>query len=206
MKLSVRSNCLARNMLYTLSSRVRKDNLVIFESRQQQAISEQHSKVDALTGLFNRRWLDDSLPPLALHAQTQPAAICVLLLAVYHFKCYNDNPGHHSDDCDLSGVGKTLGENIRPYAYAARYGGEEFMLVLPDCSVQAAAKLVSGICESFSELTFPVGEKSFHVTLSAGVAGINDFESGESALEAADQALYRRKRGGRAGVTIRDAQ
>jgi diguanylate cyclase (GGDEF)-like protein len=83
-----------------------------------------------------------------------------------------------------------------------RYGGEEFLVVLPQCDVSSATELIRGIGESFSELSFVAGENSYQVTLSAGIAAINDFTTGEDALNAADQALYNRKRGGRNGVTV----
>jgi diguanylate cyclase (GGDEF)-like protein len=83
-----------------------------------------------------------------------------------------------------------------------RYGGEEFLVVLPHCPVPAAAELIQGIGESFAELSFSAGESSFQVTFSAGIAAINDFPNGDDALEAADQALYQRKRSGRNGVTV----
>ena len=203
-KLIERSNCLARNMLYTLSSRVRKDNLVIFESRQQQAISEQHSKVDALTGLFNRRWLDDSLPRLALHAQTQQAAMCVLMLDVDHFKCYNDNHGHHAGDCALAGVGKTLGENIRPYDYAARYGGEEFILILPDTTASAARIIAERLREQLrnTAIADQNGNELPHVTVSMGLAELKSHQTMTALLEAADAALYRAKHAGRDCVAL----
>ncbi len=161
---------------------------------------------DSLTGLLKHSLIKQELEKELARCRRLGHQSSVVMIDLDYFKQVNDTWGHRYGDIVIRALANLLRNRLRETDMIGRYGGEEFMLVLPDCSVQAAAKLVSGICESFSELTFPVGEKSFHVTLSAGVAGINDFESGESALEAADQALYRRKRGGRAGVTIHDAQ
>jgi diguanylate cyclase (GGDEF)-like protein len=199
-----RSNILARNLLYTLSSRVRKDNLVIFESRQQQAISEQHSKIDALTGLFNRRWLQNSLPRLASHAQTQQNALCVLMLDVDHFKRYNDSHGHHAGDCALAAVGKTLGENIRPYDYAVRYGGEEFILILPDTTASDARIIAERIRELLrnTDILDHNGNCLPRVTVSMGLAELKNHQTMSTLIEAADAALYRAKHAGRDCVAI----
>jgi diguanylate cyclase (GGDEF)-like protein len=199
-----RSNCLARNLLYTLSSRVRKDNLVIFESRQQQAISEQHSKIDALTGLFNRRWLETSLPRLATHAQTQQAAMCVLMLDVDHFKRYNDSHGHQGGDCALASLGKSLGENIRPYDYAVRYGGEEFILILPETTATDARIIAERVRELLrnTEIVDQNGNHLPHITVSIGLAELKTHQTMSTLIEAADSALYRAKHAGRDCVAL----
>jgi diguanylate cyclase (GGDEF)-like protein len=199
-----RSSTLARNLLYMLSSRVRKDNLVIFESRQQQAISEQHSKIDALTGLFNRRWLQNSLPRLANHAQTQQNALCVLMLDIDHFKHYNDSYGHQAGDCALAAVGSALGENIRPYDYAVRYGGEEFILILPDTTASDARIIAERIRELLrnTDIFARDGNRLPHITMSMGLAELKTHQTMSTLIEAADAALYRAKHAGRDCVAI----
>ena len=199
-----RSSTLARNLLYMLSSRVRKDNLVIFESRQQQAISEQHSKIDALTGLFNRRWLENSLPRLATHAQSQKNSLCVLMLDVDHFKRYNDNHGHHAGDSALASVGKTLRANIRPYEYAVRYGCEEFILILPDTTATEARIIAERIRELLrnTDILDRNGKCLPRVTVSIGLAELNNHKNMSTLIEAADAALYRAKHAGRDCVAI----
>jgi diguanylate cyclase (GGDEF)-like protein len=199
-----RSSTLARNLLYTLSSRVRNDNLVIFESRQQQAISEQHSKIDALTGLFNRRWLENSLPRLTTHAQTQQNALCVLMLDVDHFKAYNDTHGHHAGDCALTTLGNALGNNIRPYDYAVRYGGEEFLLILPDTTASDARIIAERIKELLRNMDIldRDGNHLPHITVSMGLAELKNHQTMSTLIEAADAALYRAKHAGRDCVAI----
>ncbi len=199
-----RSSILARNLLYTLSAKVRKDNLVIIESRQQQAISEQHSKIDALTGLFNRRWLENSLPRLATHAQSQQNALCVLMLDVDYFKRYNDSHGHQAGDAALAAVGNTLGENIRPYDYAVRYGGEEFILILPDTTATEARIIAERIRELLrnTEILDIDANHLPRITMSMGLAELKTHQTMATLIEAADAALYRAKHAGRDCVSI----
>jgi len=161
---------------------------------------------DSLTGLLKHSLIKQELEKELARCRRLGHYSSVVMIDLDYFKQVNDTWGHRYGDIVIRALANLLRNRLRETDMIGRYGGEEFMLVLPDCSVQAAAKLVRAIGESFSQLTFSVGEKSFHVTLSAGVAGINDFETGEAALEAADRALYRRKRGGRAGVTIHDAK
>ncbi|MBY6071801.1 diguanylate cyclase [Marinobacter salsuginis] len=161
---------------------------------------------DSLTGLFKHSLIKQELEQELARCRRLGHHSSVVMIDLDHFKQVNDTWGHRYGDIVIRALANLLRNRLRETDMIGRYGGEEFMLVLPDCPVQSAEKLVRGIGESFSELSFSVGEKNFHVTLSAGIAGINDFESGEAALEAADQALYRRKRGGRAGVTIHEAE
>ena len=124
------------------------------------------------------------------------------MLDLDHFKTVNDTWGHSQGDIVIRTLANLLRNRLRETDMIGRYGGEEFLVVLPECDVSAAKDLIRGIGESFSELSFVAGESSFQVTFSAGIAAINDFTNGEDALNAADQALYERKRGGRDGVTV----
>ncbi|WP_126456756.1 GGDEF domain-containing protein [Sulfuriflexus mobilis] len=199
-----RSGTLARNLLYMLSSRVRKDNLVIFESRQQQAISEQHSRIDALTGLFNRRWLESSLPRLATHAQSQQQPLCVIMLDVDHFKHYNDSHGHRAGDAALAALGHDLGDNIRPCDYAVRYGGEEFIVILPDTTVSDARIIAERLRELLRNMNIldQDGKPLPPITVSMGLAELKARQTMDTLIEAADVALYRAKHAGRDRVAL----
>ena len=199
-----RSNTVARNLLYILSSRVRKDNLVIFESRQQQAISEQNSKIDALTNLYNRRWLDEHLPRIILRAQQNAHAFCILMLDIDHFKLFNDNHGHHAGDVALNVVAEALADNIRPYDSAARYGGEEFIILLPDTTASEARIIAERLRERISHqpLNNINGKRLPMLSISIGMAELAPQQNISELIEAADAALYRAKDNGRNCVAI----
>ena len=199
-----RSNSVARNLLYILSSRVRKDNLVIFESRQQQAISDQHSKIDALTNLYNRRWLDNKLTTVTQRAHKEGQNLCILMLDIDHFKLFNDNYGHHIGDSALTSVATTLADNIRPYDYAARYGGEEFMILLPDTTATEARIIAERLKERIrnNPVIDPNGRRLPMLTVSIGMAELKPTQDVANLVEAADTALYRAKNNGRNCVAI----
>ncbi len=199
-----RSNSVARNLLYILSSRVRKDNLVIFESRQQQAISEQNSKIDALTNLYNRRWLDEHLPRIIQRAQKNNHAFCILMLDIDHFKLFNDNHGHHAGDTALTLVAESLADNIRPYDSAARYGGEEFIILLPDTAATEARIIAERLREQIRNQPIEniKGKRLPMLTVSIGMAELTPQQNANRLIDAADAALYRAKDNGRNCVAI----
>ncbi|MCK4742306.1 MAG: GGDEF domain-containing protein [Sulfuriflexus sp.] len=199
-----RSSAVARNLLYILSSRVRKDNLVIFESRQQQAISEQNSKIDALTNLYNRRWLDETLPGITERAHKDSQDFCILMLDIDHFKLFNDNYGHHAGDAALTSVAETMANNIRPYDSAARYGGEEFIILLPDTTATEARIIAERLKERIrnNTVTDTNGRRLPMLTVSIGMAELKRGQDMSAFVEAADAALYRAKDSGRNCVAI----
>ena len=199
-----RSNAVARNLLYILSSRVRKDNLVIFESRQQQAISEKNSKIDALTNLYNRRWLDEHLPRIIQRAHKNDHAFCILMLDIDHFKLFNDNHGHHAGDAALTLVAESLADNIRPYDSAARYGGEEFIILLPDTAATEARIIAERLreCIRNQPLENIKGKRLPMLTVSIGMAELNTQQDMSCLIDEADAALYRAKNNGRNCVEI----
>jgi diguanylate cyclase (GGDEF)-like protein len=160
---------------------------------------------DSLTGLLKHSLIKQELEKELARCRRFGHLSSVAMIDLDYFKQVNDTWGHRYGDIVIRALANLLRNRLRETDMIGRYGGEEFMVVLPDCSVQAAADLLKSIGESFSELVFAVGEKNFQVTLSAGIAGVNEFPSGAEALEAADQALYQCKHEGRNGVAIYSA-
>jgi len=199
-----RSNAVARNLLYILSSRVRKDNLVIFESQQQQAISEKNSKIDALTNLYNRRWLDNNFPCVIERAHKDTQDFCILMLDIDHFKLFNDNYGHHAGDAALTTVAETIADNIRPYDSAVRYGGEEFMVLLPNTTATEARIIAERLKERIRNqaILHTSGRRLPMLTVSIGMAELQAKQDIATFIEHADAALYRAKDNGRNCVAI----
>lgn len=199
-----RSNAVARNLLYILSSRVRNDNLVIFESRQQQALAEQKSTIDALTNLYNRRWLDENLPRIIQRALKNKQDFCILMLDIDHFKLFNDNYGHHTGDHALTTVAETMADNIRPYDSATRYGGEEFIILLPNTSITEARIIAERLKERIRNqaISDADGQPLHTLTVSIGLAELKIEQDAASLIKTVDTALYRAKRNGRDCVAI----
>lgn len=167
-------------------------------SRLQEAVREQAIH-DALTGLFNRRYLEETLPRELAAAQRHGRLLSVILLDVDRFKVVNDSLGHAAGDRVLQHLAALLDEITREGDIACRYGGDEFVLVLPDTPRAAAvqkAEIIRNTCQTRCQIAHK-GDPS-HVTLSLGVASFPDHGSeGSQILVAADRALYLAKERGR---------
>jgi diguanylate cyclase (GGDEF)-like protein len=173
-------------------------NLALRESLRQQSIR------DPLTGLVNRRYLDEALPRELLRAERRgqegaEGSMAVLMVDVDHFKRFNDEHGHELGDRVLRNVAQVLGKNIRASDLAARYGGEEFTVVVPELAPEAVLARAEALRAAVEALP-PSTEGRVHgpVTISVGVAVYpHDGQSPEALLARADEALYAAKRAGR---------
>lgn len=168
-------------------------NLRLREKLRQQAT------LDALTGLYNRRYLDETLAR-ELHAATRrKTPLCVAMLDLDHFKRYNDTFGHEAGDDLLRQLGLVLRDNSRKSDISCRYGGEEFVLVLPDSSLSDTRQRVEQIRILVKEMVFNNRDQPFgKITISAGVAQANvEGSTPSELLRAADEALYAAKLTGR---------
>jgi diguanylate cyclase (GGDEF)-like protein len=153
---------------------------------------DQMAHEDALTGLVNRRRLDEMLPIELARAQRLGYPLTVAMLDLDFFKRFNDKRGHGAGDALLRDAAQAWQRQLRPTDVLARYGGEEFTLVLPACDAQQAAQMI----ERLRPLT---PERQ---TFSAGVATWDGRESADELLQRADLALLTAKRGGRNRTTI----
>jgi len=173
-------------------------NLTLRESLRVQSIR------DALTGLYNRRYLEESLPRELARAKRKGTTLGVVMLDVDHLKQVNDSFGHEAGDALLQGMGHWLQSNTRAEDISCRYGGDEFVLILPDSSLdstyQRAQQFGAGIRALKIEFQgLPLGP----ATVSTGVAGFPMHgETRDELLAAVDAALYKAKEGGRNCVVL----
>ncbi len=157
---------------------------------------------DPLTGFYNQRYLMRHLRGLMAIAQT--GGVAVMMIDVDHFKSINDRYGHPAGDRALKAVADTLRARIRVFDSIARYGGEEFVVVMPGTGAQDAALAAERLRELIERIEFsPEPGVTHQVTVSIGVAfsGAHN-HSAELLLQAADQAMYLAKRGGRNRVEM----
>ncbi len=154
---------------------------------------------DPLTGLFNRRYLDDTLTRELNHARRQNAKMCIAMLDIDHFKHFNDTFGHEAGDLLLRELGRVLNENVRRSDIVCRFGGEEFVLVLLDSSLEASRKHLERIRSHVKELQVRYGDQLLGtMTLSVGLVEANEHDmTADDLLHAADEAMYAAKRAGR---------
>ncbi|MGB3310928.1 MAG: diguanylate cyclase [Nodosilinea sp.] len=160
------------------------------------------AKVDSLTQLANRRWLDEYLNQEWQRLAREQKPLSVVLADVDFFKPYNDTYGHAAGDQCLIKIANTIRYGVRrPADLAARYGGEEFALVLPDTDTAGTIRVVQMVRHYLQILDLPHGASpsGTTVTLSFGIATLvpSPGSSAESILAAADQALYAAKDAGR---------
>jgi diguanylate cyclase (GGDEF)-like protein/PAS domain S-box-containing protein len=163
---------------------------------------------DPLTGLFNRRYLEETLPRELHRAQRAHSPLCVAMLDLDNFKRFNDTYGHDAGDSLLRELGRLLLGKLRKSDISCRYGGEEFVLVLPDSSAADAKQRMEQIRGQIKELKIPHGEQVLSaITVSAGVAQAEDPPPNPSQLlRAADTALYAAKNAGRDRVMVYQAK
>jgi diguanylate cyclase (GGDEF)-like protein len=153
---------------------------------------------DPLTGLYNRRYLEDSLARELYRAQRQNTSLCVAMLDIDYFKQMNDTFGHGAGDALLRELGRILLDNLRMSDIACRYGGDEFMLILPDSSLDDICQRVQQILELVKKLRLWHGDQLLKsLTVSAGIAVAHKHNFNErEILRAADEALYAAKQAG----------
>lgn len=166
--------------------------------RLRDTLREQATR-DPLTGLFNRRYLDETLARELSHAARRKEPLSVAMLDIDHFKMFNDENGHEAGDEVLKAVGEILKDFTRATDIACRFGGEEFILVLSGADSSVALPHVEQICQEIKrkQVAFR-GKRLSTVTVSAGlVQAPENGASPEEMLRAADKALYAAKSAGR---------
>jgi len=167
----------------------------ILESKHLMNILQEKSVKDGLTGLYNRRYLEN------LVADIEREYI-VLMIDIDFFKQVNDTYGHDVGDKVIVGLSKFLQKQIKGSDVIIRYGGEEFIIILYDISIEDAFKKADNVRESFSNIYFEAGGESIRKTLSIGLSGFDNTESPLQVIKQADIALYKAKNSGRNKVVI----
>lgn len=168
-------------------------NLSLRDSLRQQSV------IDALTGLHNRRFLDETLRRELLRASRKQTPIAVVLLDVDHFKRFNDTFGHEAGDLVLRHLAQEMRRHVRASDLACRYGGEEFALIMPEITLEDAISRCEALRLAVTRLQVRYGGQPLGpISISLGLALFpQDGQQAEILLHAADSALYEAKRGGR---------
>jgi diguanylate cyclase (GGDEF)-like protein/PAS domain S-box-containing protein len=183
------SSTLARdeNLIYARSTDVSERKQIAAEREALLDEVENLARSDALTGLPNRRALDESLPRDMARARRNQEPLCLAIVDIDHFKAYNDTHGHLAGDGVLRQCAIAWDSALRGEDTIVRFGGEEFLVVLPNCRLEQAEEIVERL-----RAATPSG-----LTCSAGLAKWDYCETVDELLGRADAALYAAKKGGR---------
>jgi two-component system cell cycle response regulator len=154
---------------------------------------------DGLTGMFNRRAIEEHARAELDHARRKESPLSIILLDIDHFKAINDQYGHAVGDDTLRRLAEILTRNQRQYDRIGRWGGEEFLVVLPDTNLSAAVTVAERLRVATDETKFPREDGEYHaVQISLGVACASEpYPSLAKLVSAADQSLYQAKQAGR---------
>jgi diguanylate cyclase (GGDEF)-like protein len=169
---------------------------------------EDLATVDPLTGLYNRRFMDESLEREVIRANRKQMPLAVIMIDIDHFKSFNDTFGHAAGDVVLRAAGGLMKRNIRASDIVCRYGGEEFLVVLPEAGVEIARERAEALRRAMQELTISHEGKALgEVTISLGIAMFPQHGSSVAELvAAADAALYDAKNDGRNRLVSAEAR
>ena len=173
-------------------------NLMLRATLRQQSIR------DPLTGLFNRRYLEETLERELLRASRSKKNVGLMMIDIDHFKQFNDTRGHPAADVVLSEVAQLFSSSVRREDLVCRYGGEEFMIMLPEADLETTCQRAEAIREKVAHLSIQhQGQVLGSITISIGVGIFPDHgQTSEAIIGSVDRALYQAKNNGRDKVEV----
>ena len=194
---------LTEEIIKIASSVARQTGLTIANLKLQQSMKDQSIR-DPLTGLFNRRYLEEALNQEISRAMRHDTSFGVMMIDIDHFKKINDEYGHDVGDTALVEISNLFNQFLRNEDIACRYGGEEFTLIMPNSTAAYFHERASELCRLVSEMNIVYKNNAYiNITISIGLASFPD--SGDeinSVIKAADTALYQAKQSGRNQVVV----
>ncbi len=198
------SHEISRNLLHILARRIRSGNATVLNSLQLQRKHAREAHIDALTGLHNRRWINNTLNQHYLESQQQNTVLSLVIIDIDHFKKFNDAYGHLAGDQVLKQVASAMKGKLRPNEIVARFGGEEFVILLPGVPTTIAAMIAERVRKGVENCFYhdAPSNQRIPVTVSLGIAQLASDESVEDLIRHADIALYQAKENGRNRIQI----
>lgn len=196
-----------RRLQVALVTRIAEQVALALSNVRLRETLRRQSIIDPLTGLFNRRFMDETLHRELIRAERKGTCLSLLVLDLDHFKHLNDTYGHDAGDAVLKAVSHLIRQNVRESDLACRFGGEEIVVILPECDAAAAFDRSESIRRAIAALTVQHAGRTLDVvTASLGVAVTSQHGTvAETLLRTADQALYQAKHGGRNRVVMASA-
>lgn len=191
------STARSRDELKELRGRVNDANSEISRLQLELEQTSELIRHDPLTGVLNRKGLDDALARETALSRRRGTPLCLGLLDIDNFKQINDTHGHQTGDEALQHLTEVVRENLRPQDSVARYGGEEFVILLPDTTLDSAIATLVRLQRALTKRFFLAHQQKLLITFSAGVSELKDSEEPEQAIDRADKAMYIAKRSGK---------
>ena len=189
---------LARNVLRAMAGRVAPIELLPGQSSRLKRYFERTATVDSLTGLHNRRWLEDALPRQMARAQRSQQPLSLLMVDIDRLKPINDRFGHLTGDAVLGRVSQLLMSGVRPQDLLARFGGEEFAVVLPAADLEGAVTVAGRLRAAVEANTRDDDSQDVpSTTVSIGVAAMAPGDRLDDLVARSERALSRAKATGR---------
>lgn len=174
-------------------------------SKKLMEILERSARTDGLTGLYNRKFLEESVEKIVNQAKRANISYGILMADIDYFKMINDTYGHDVGDEAIKVVSSTLSENVRNSDFVIRYGGEEFIVLLYNCDADYIVEVAEKIRVAFAARKISAGTTHFSKTISIGAAIFPDTaDSFWKCIKYADMALYHAKENGRNQVKLFD--
>ncbi len=188
--------------LFTLTNYLENAKPVI-ESRLLMEKLKEKSLRDGLTGLYNRKFLEEFLDKVNKQTERHATSYTIMMLDIDYFKQVNDKYGHDIGDKFIKLLAQTILKNVRTSDIVARYGGEEFVLLLHESTHEGAKKVAEKIRQSFEKKSINVHGKQIHKTVSIGISFFPEHAKAlREAIKYADVALYKAKESGRNKVVV----
>lgn len=197
------SHDLCLNFLHILSQRIRNNSKMVCEEQYHIRCIEENARVDSLTGLHNRRWLEEMYTRELERSNRGDLKLTAFMLDIDHFKNINDTYGHLAGDQVLIYVAQTLTTSLRPADMPVRYGGEEFSVFLPGISSENAQVIAERVRSNMENMQIILSTGAvIKVTVSVGLADRLPSDSVRDLIQRADAALYHAKESGRNRICL----
>jgi diguanylate cyclase len=187
----------SRDELRSTQEKVKKSEARIHELEMELETTSDLVRHDQLTGVLNRRGLEDMFNKEVARAQRHDTLLCVGMLDIDNFKKLNDSLGHDVGDQALIHLATVCKETLRPQDTVARFGGEEFIILLPETPLEDAAVALTRLQRELTKKFFLNDNEKVLITFSAGVTQMLPEDTQATVIKRADEAMYKAKQTGK---------